>query len=69
MAAFWAGLLFATLELSSDASSGAFAAFAVGLVCMAGCIATLRNQRGGRELTCLAVVATSLLLEHLITLS
>lgn len=69
MAAFWAGLLFATLDLSSAASSAAFAAFAVALVCMAASIATLRNLRGGRELTCLAVVATSLLLEHLITLS
>jgi general secretion pathway protein G len=68
MASFWAGLLFATLDLSSNASSGAFASFVVGLVCMAASIATLRNLRGGREITCLAVVATSLLLEHLITL-
>jgi general secretion pathway protein G len=68
MGAFWASLLFATLDLSSNASTGAFAAFAVGLVCMAGSIATLRNLRSAREVTCLAVVATSLLLEHLITL-
>jgi hypothetical protein len=68
MAAFWAGLLCATLELSSNTSGGAIAAFVVGLVCMAGSIATVRHLRGGREITCVAVVATSLLLEYLITL-
>jgi hypothetical protein len=35
---------------------------------MAGSIATVRHLRGGREITCVAVVATSLLLEYLITL-
>jgi general secretion pathway protein G len=68
MAAFWAGLLCATLELSSNVSGAAVAAFIVGLACMAGSIATLRQLRGGREMTCIAVVATSLLLEYLITL-